>query len=127
MTQGELAQKALALKQAAPPRHGGPPIETGGGDLGYDAPTKDQATGAPLPARGPPLALDRATYTIEQAARVLGISRNLAYACARAGEIPTIKLGGRLVVPKLALERMLEALPVEPQAPARRRLAGGRR
>lgn len=47
------------------------------------------------------------TLTIEQAARYLGIGRGLAYQLARQGEIPTLRLGRRLVVPKPALERML--------------------
>lgn len=47
------------------------------------------------------------TFTIEEAARHLGIGRGLAYQLARQGAIPTLRLGRRLVVPRLALERML--------------------
>jgi excisionase family DNA binding protein len=49
----------------------------------------------------------RQTLTIEEAARVLGIGRNSAYEAARRGEIPTIKIGRRLVVPRAALDRIL--------------------
>ena len=52
--------------------------------------------------------MDRATYTIEEAAKILGIGRSSAYQAARAGDIPTIRVGRRLLVPKVALERMLE-------------------
>jgi excisionase family DNA binding protein len=45
--------------------------------------------------------------TIEAAARELGISRNTAYECARTGQIPTVRLGRRLLVPRAALENML--------------------
>lgn len=48
-----------------------------------------------------------ATITIVEAARHLGIGRNQAYEAAKRGEIPSIKIGKRLLVPKVALERML--------------------
>lgn len=51
--------------------------------------------------------MDRMTLTVEEAAEILGVSRNSAYALARIGELPTIRLGRRLVVPKAALERLL--------------------
>jgi excisionase family DNA binding protein len=50
----------------------------------------------------------RRTITIPEAAKTLGICRNKAYEAARRGEIPTIKIGKRLVVPLAALERMLQ-------------------
>lgn len=39
---------------------------------------------------------------------VLGISKNSTYAAAAAGQIPTLRLGKRLVVPTAALRRMLQ-------------------
>lgn len=51
---------------------------------------------------------ERLTLTIEQTAALLGIGRQLAYEKARTGEIPTIRLGKRLLVPRAALEKMLE-------------------
>ena len=50
----------------------------------------------------------RLTVTVEQAARILGISRGLAYQMAREGRIPTLQFGKRIVVPKKAIERLLE-------------------
>ena len=50
---------------------------------------------------------ERLTLTIPEAARRLGIGRNQGYECARRGEIPTIRLGKRRVVPVAALEAML--------------------
>lgn len=53
--------------------------------------------------------IERATVTIEEAARILGIGRASAYEAARTGQIPTLRLGAkRLVVPKRALEKLLE-------------------
>ena len=51
--------------------------------------------------------LESATMNIRAAARVLGIGRQTAYELARQGKIPVLRLGKRLVVPKVALERML--------------------
>jgi excisionase family DNA binding protein len=45
--------------------------------------------------------------TVEQAGRVLDLSRSSAYDAARRGDIPTIRIGKRLIVPKRALETML--------------------
>ena len=46
----------------------------------------------------------RRTYTVEEAAKILGICRAVAY---RKGVLPTIRVAGRRLVPKRALERML--------------------
>ena len=54
---------------------------------------------------------DKLTLSIEEAAKVLGIGRNLCYERVKTGEIPVIKIGRRLLVPKRALEKLLE----EPQ------------
>ncbi len=49
------------------------------------------------------------TITVEEAARLLGIGRSLAYEAARCGELPAIRVGRRLLIPRVALERKLEA------------------
>jgi excisionase family DNA binding protein len=51
------------------------------------------------------------TVTVSQAAHMLGVSRSAGYDAARRGELPTIRIGRRLVVPRRALERMLEGNP----------------
>ena len=48
------------------------------------------------------------TLTIEEAAKLLGIGRNLCYDRVKTGEIPVIKIGRRLLVPRRALEKLLE-------------------
>lgn len=40
-------------------------------------------------------------------AHILGIGRATAYAGVRSGEIPSIRVGGRIVVPTAALRRLL--------------------
>lgn len=47
------------------------------------------------------------TYNIDEVAKRLGIGRNQAYKAARSGEIPALRIGGRWLVPRVALERML--------------------
>lgn len=51
---------------------------------------------------------DKLTLTVDEAAAALGIGRTLAYEKCRTGEIPTIKIGRRLLISKVALQRMLE-------------------
>jgi excisionase family DNA binding protein len=51
---------------------------------------------------------ERRTVSVEEAGRILGVSRGSAYTLARTGELPTIRLGKRLLVPKAALEKLLE-------------------
>jgi excisionase family DNA binding protein len=50
---------------------------------------------------------EKVTCTVPEAARILGISRNGGYEAAKRGEIPTIRIGRRILVPKAALERLL--------------------
>ena len=48
------------------------------------------------------------TISVPEAARRLGVGRNLAYDMARRGQLPTIRCGAkRLVVPLAAFERLL--------------------
>ena len=52
--------------------------------------------------------IERLTLTVEEAARCLGVSRNLAYEMARQHRLPIIKFGRRLLVPRKALLELLE-------------------
>lgn len=47
------------------------------------------------------------TCTVAEAAELLGISRGTAYEYVRAGELPSVRLGRRLMVPKHRLEALL--------------------
>jgi len=49
----------------------------------------------------------RLTLSVEETARLLGIGRNLCYDRVKTGEIPVIKIGRRLLVPRSALEKLL--------------------
>lgn len=50
---------------------------------------------------------ERMTLSVEEAAGVLGISRALAYELVRRGELPRLRLGRRVVVPRRALEELV--------------------
>jgi len=50
----------------------------------------------------------KATISIEQTAQLLGLGRTAAYDAAKRGELPTRKLGRRLLVPVPALLAWLE-------------------
>ncbi|MGB5924578.1 MAG: helix-turn-helix domain-containing protein [Dehalococcoidia bacterium] len=52
--------------------------------------------------------MERLTLTVEEAGELLGISRALAYEMARTGRLPTLRFGKRIVVPRKAIETMLE-------------------
>lgn len=54
-----------------------------------------------------PTPQQQATVTVEFAGEALGISRGLAYDAARRGDLPTIRVGRRLLVPTAALRRMV--------------------
>ena len=55
----------------------------------------------------PVKANQRRTVSVEEAARLLGISRGHAYALVDRGEIPGLRLGRRIVVPLGAIDRLL--------------------
>jgi hypothetical protein len=50
---------------------------------------------------------DRFTYDIPEAGSMAGLSRGAAYAAAKAGQIPTLRFGSRLVVPKVRWDAIL--------------------
>jgi excisionase family DNA binding protein len=51
--------------------------------------------------------LARRTYTVEEAAAILGIGRQTAYLAAKSGDLPTVRVGGRLLVPRARLAELL--------------------
>jgi len=51
------------------------------------------------------------TTSVPEAGKLLGIGRNAVYEAARRGDIPTIKIGKRVVVPTALLKRMLGLEP----------------
>lgn len=64
--------------------------------------TSQEDAGEPLP--DPRL---EPTLSIVRAGRLLGVSRNTAYEAARSGQIPTIPVGRRRLVPTVKLLELL--------------------
>ena len=54
---------------------------------------------------------ERLVLSVPEAAGLLGISRRLAYELAARGELPVLRLGGRVLVLRRPLERLLEGEP----------------
>lgn len=52
---------------------------------------------------------ERATYSIPEAAQIIGIGLSLCRELVKKGEIPAKVLGRRVVVPKKALDQWLES------------------
>ena len=50
----------------------------------------------------------KSTLTVEEAARLLGISRGIAFQAVRRGDIPSIRIGRRILIPIARLHAMLD-------------------
>lgn len=49
---------------------------------------------------------ERLTYNVREAAKLLGLSINSAYQACLKGEIPCLKIGKRILISKMQLDRM---------------------
>jgi len=59
---------------------------------------------------------DCLTVTVDEAARILGISRNSAFRAVRSGELPAIRIGRRLLVPRAQVTELLNSCGRRPAA-----------
>jgi hypothetical protein len=59
---------------------------------------------------------DRLTFTVGETATLLGLSKWAAYEAAKRGELATITLGRRKMVPRRVVEDLLTAGNSEPAA-----------
>ena len=60
----------------------------------------------------------RLTLSVPEAGQMLGIGRDAAYSAAARGDIPTLRLGRRIVVPVLKLLDLLGASAATSDPPA---------
>lgn len=63
-------------------------------------------------------------HTVEEAARILRIGRQKAYESAQTGELPTIRFGRRILVPRAKLLELVNGgglASASPESPLRRR------
>ena len=61
---------------------------------------------SPAPRREPATA--RRTYSVNEAAAILGISRTTVYQCVRTKELPSLRFRGRIVIPAAVIDALLE-------------------
>ena len=70
----------------------------------------------PIFSKGTEMADKPKTMTVPEAGKeYFGLSRNAAFAAAKNGVIPTVKVGKLLRVPVRALEEMLNVAPRPPR------------
>lgn len=60
--------------------------------------------------------LSKATMTVEELGKVLGIGRRQAYESVERGDIPSIRLGRRIVISTRVIKGILETGTVPPKA-----------
>ncbi len=73
-----------------------------------DAETKPAAKPPRRARTAPPL-----TMTVEETADALGIGRTLAYELVTRGELPALRLGRRIVIPRSAIEELVNARTIQ--------------
>lgn len=61
---------------------------------------------------------EKLAFNVEETYRALGIGRDLAYKMCRTGQIPTIRLSRRILVPRAALEALLRGGDAEATSPS---------
>jgi excisionase family DNA binding protein len=50
---------------------------------------------------------DQLSLTVDETRRKLGLSRGLIYQAIHEGQIPSIRIGKRILIPRAALEKLL--------------------
>jgi excisionase family DNA binding protein len=93
------SRSSLRLPTLPPTRHARPPRR-----IGLRRGPRQRRV--PRPTRSPQ-SPTRLTYAVTEVAALLGISRSKAYACVRTGELPAIRIGRRVVVPRRAIDALL--------------------
>ncbi len=58
----------------------------------------------------------RLTVSVAEAAAILGIGKSAAYEAVHSGDIPSIRVGRRWLVPRAALDQMLAVTPQKAEA-----------
>jgi excisionase family DNA binding protein len=52
---------------------------------------------------------ERLTYSVEEAAIALGLSRAGCYEAVARGEVPHLRIGRRILIPRSALQRLVDS------------------
>jgi excisionase family DNA binding protein len=99
----QMAILTLPAAWSQNPRELGDALAFGAGTTGSAAVT------GPRTASGAVASVEnRLVFTVDEAAQLLGISRSFAYEAVQRGDIPSMRIGRRILVPKAALRRLLD-------------------
>jgi excisionase family DNA binding protein len=67
---------------------------------------------------------DCLVYTVPEAGAILGLTRNRAYAAVKNGQLPTLKIGKLLRVPKVAVHAIRDGIPYASAPPPAKKPLG---
>ena len=56
-----------------------------------------------------PISSDRLVFTVTEAAYLINVSRAFAYELVARGELPSIRLGRRILIPRAGLQKLLDS------------------
>src|ERR1051325_9628042 len=74
------------------------------------------ARGSVDPGR-PKMDIECQTLSVPEAGKILGVSRNTAYDAVKTGQLPVLRIGRKIRVPKVLLHRMLASTPGKGECP----------
>ncbi len=64
------------------------------------------------------MSAERATHTVSEVAKILGVGRSTTYEAINRGEIPHLRLGNRIVIPRAGIESLLSGDASNDQSPS---------
>lgn len=64
---------------------------------------------------------EKLTYTVEEVAKLLGLSRSSMYQAIRNNSVPSLRIGGRILISKIELDKLLDRDTRGSRAKLRRR------
>jgi excisionase family DNA binding protein len=79
-----------------------------GVNLGGLSQSPTRTSGSPRDARPAGLSADRLAYSVEEAAKVIGVGRTLTWALVRSGDIPSVRVAGRVLIRRRQLIEWLD-------------------
>ena len=54
---------------------------------------------------------DKLAFSVREAAESLGVSRAFIYEVVRTGELPSVRIGTRILIPKAGIDALLKTTP----------------
>jgi excisionase family DNA binding protein len=106
-------QKVIPIRPASPgPAHNMMSSGSEGNpkDRAEIQPLVQDPKSSPLEVGTPLLASDRLVLSVAEAGDLLGLSKAFAYELVARGELPVVRFGRRIVVPKAALLELLRTV-----------------